>query len=91
MLYGHAVSALLAPEYRAGRWYDVWQFQRGLTSSLFLLLGGFAFSIATTPALDVAYQLSPALVKRAGASACSSCSATRCTFRCAARRPGQRQ
>ena len=48
MLYGHAVSALLAPEYRAGVWFDVWQFQRGLTSSLFLLLSGFAFSVATT-------------------------------------------
>ena len=47
MLYGHTVSALLAPEFRAGTWYDVWQFQRGLTSCLFLLLSGFAFSIAT--------------------------------------------
>jgi uncharacterized membrane protein len=48
MLYGHAVSALLAPEYRAGAWFDVWQFQRGLTAVLFLLLSGFAFSVATT-------------------------------------------
>ena len=48
MLYGHTVSALLATEYRASPWYDAWQFQRGLTSSLFLLLSGFAFSIATT-------------------------------------------
>jgi uncharacterized membrane protein len=47
MLYGHTVTALLAPEYRAGTWYDIWQFQRGLTSCLFLLLSGFAFSIAT--------------------------------------------
>lgn len=48
MLYGHTVSALLAKEYQQGTWFDVWQFQRGLTSSLFMLLGGFAFSIATT-------------------------------------------
>jgi uncharacterized membrane protein len=48
MLYGHAVSALLAPEYRAGAWFDAWQFQRGLTAVLFLLLSGFAFSVATT-------------------------------------------
>lgn len=48
MVYGHTVSAVLAPEYRTGLWFDVWQFQRGLTSSLFLLLSGFAFSIATT-------------------------------------------
>ena len=46
MMYGHTVAALLAPEYQQGTWYDVWQFQRGLTSSLFLLLGGFAFSLA---------------------------------------------
>ena len=48
MLYGHTASALLAPQYQVGRWFDVWQFQRGLTSSLFLLLGGFAFSLATS-------------------------------------------
>jgi uncharacterized membrane protein len=48
MLYGHAVDALLAPQYRTGPIYDLWQFQRGLTSSLFLLLSGFAFSVATT-------------------------------------------
>jgi uncharacterized membrane protein len=48
MVYGHTVSALLAREYRAGPWFDAWTFQRGLTSSLFLLLSGFAFAIATT-------------------------------------------
>jgi uncharacterized membrane protein len=47
MLYGHTVTALLAPAYQQGTWFDVWQFQRGLTSSLFMLLGGFAFSLAT--------------------------------------------
>ena len=47
MLYGHTIDALLAPAYRAGLWFDAWQFQRGLTSSLFLILSGFAFSIAT--------------------------------------------
>src|SRR5262245_42584991 len=47
MLYGHTIDALLAPEYRGGVWFDAWQFQRGLTSSLFLMLSGFAFSIAT--------------------------------------------
>ena len=47
MLYGHTVTALLAPVYQQGTWFDVWQIQRGLTSSLFMLLGGFAFSIAT--------------------------------------------
>jgi len=47
MLYGHAIDALLAPAYKAGTWHSAWQFQRGLTSSLFLLLSGFAFSVAT--------------------------------------------
>jgi uncharacterized membrane protein len=47
MLYGHAIDALLAPVYKAGAWHTAWQFQRGLTSSLFLLLAGFAFSVAT--------------------------------------------
>jgi uncharacterized membrane protein len=47
MVYGPSVDALLARQYRAGTWFDVWQFQRGLTSCLFLLLSGFAFSIAT--------------------------------------------
>ena len=64
MLYGHSVSALLAPEYRAGTWFDVWQFQRGLTSSLFLLLSGFAFSVATTRRWSSHMRLSPAVLKR---------------------------
>ncbi len=64
MLYGHTTSALLAPAYQAGRWYDIWQFQRGLTSSLFLLLGGFAFSIATTRHWASHLRWSPALAKR---------------------------
>jgi uncharacterized membrane protein len=64
MLYGHTASALLAPEYQAGRWFDVWQFQRGLTSSLFLLLGGFAFSIATSRHWGSHVRFSSAVIKR---------------------------
>jgi uncharacterized membrane protein len=64
MLYGHTTSALLAPEYQAGRWFQVWQFQRGLTSSLFLLLGGFAFSIATSRHWAAHVQWSPAILRR---------------------------
>ena len=64
MLYGHTASALLAPEYQTGRWFAVWQFQRGLTSSLFLLLGGFAFSIATSRHWASHVSWSPAVVKR---------------------------
>jgi uncharacterized membrane protein len=64
MLYGHTTSALLAPRYQTGRWFDIWQFQRGLTSSLFLLLGGFAFSIATSRRWTSHMRLSAAWVKR---------------------------
>ena len=64
MVYGHTISALLAPEYRSGPWYDVWMFQRGLTSSLFLLLSGFAFSIATTRHWPAHMYVSPAVLKR---------------------------
>lgn len=64
MLYGHTTSALLAPRYQVGQWFDIWQFQRGLTSSLFLLLGGFAFSIATSRRWASHMRWSPALLKR---------------------------
>ena len=50
--------------YQDGRWFDIWQFQRGLTSSLFLLLGGFAFSIATGRHWASHLRWSPALLKR---------------------------
>jgi uncharacterized membrane protein len=64
MLYGHAVSALLDPRYRTGTWFDVWTFQRGLTSCLFLLLSGFAFSIATARHWTLHTAVSPAILKR---------------------------
>lgn len=64
MLYGHTVQALLDPRYQAGAWFDVWQFQRGLTSSLFLLLSGFAFSVATTRHWQSHLSWSPALARR---------------------------
>lgn len=65
MLYGHAVDALLAPAHRQGAVYDAWQFQRGLTSCLFLMLSGFAFSIATARHWTSHLSLTPAVLKRA--------------------------
>jgi heparan-alpha-glucosaminide N-acetyltransferase-like protein len=47
MVEGHTLDALLASSYRAGPVFSAWVFQRGLTSCLFLLLAGFAFSVAT--------------------------------------------
>jgi len=64
MVYGHTVSALLAREYRAGPWFDAWMFQRGLTSSLFLLLSGFAFAIATTRHWPAHARVTPAVWRR---------------------------
>jgi len=64
MVAGHTSSALLAPEYRAGPWFEVWTFQRGLTSALFLLLSGFAFSLATTRHWPLHVRRSPAVFKR---------------------------
>ena len=68
MLYGHTTSALLAPRYQTGRWFDIWQFQRGLKSSLFLLLGGFAFSIATSRHWSSHLRWSPTWLKLAASS-----------------------
>jgi len=64
MLYGHTVSALLHPRYQTGTWFDLWVFQRGLTSTLFLLLSGFAFSIATGRHWTSHAQWSPAVLRR---------------------------
>ena len=68
MLYGHTVSALLAPRYQTGTWFEVWIFQRGLTSTLFLLLSGFAFSIATGRHWSSHGQLSWAVLRRAASA-----------------------
>jgi uncharacterized membrane protein len=64
MLYGHTVAALLGPQYQRGAWFDLWQFQRGLTSGLFMLAGGFAFSIATGRHWEAHVRWSPAVVTR---------------------------
>jgi uncharacterized membrane protein len=64
MLYGHTVAALLAPQYQQGTWFEIWVFQRGLTSCLFLLLSGFAFSIATSKYWASHGTFSPALLRR---------------------------
>jgi uncharacterized membrane protein len=66
MLYGHTVSAVLASEYRTGLWFEIWTFQRGLTSSLFFLLSGFAFSIATTRHWTTHLRPGAPLLKRLG-------------------------
>jgi uncharacterized membrane protein len=48
MVQGHTLDALLDRAYQSEPWYGAWLFQRGLTSCVFLMLSGFAFSVATT-------------------------------------------
>lgn len=64
MISGHTSSALLSRSYHASEWFNVWQFQRGLTSALFLLLAGFAFSVATSRHWPSHVTASPAVRKR---------------------------
>lgn len=64
MVAGHTSSGLLAAEYQSGPWFDAWTFQRGLTSGLFLLLSGFAFSLATTRHWGSHLRPSPQVFKR---------------------------
>lgn len=64
MLYGHAVDALLAPQFRSGPLFQAWTFQRGLTSCLFLLLSGFAFSVATVRHWPSHLSLTPTVLRR---------------------------
>ena len=64
MITGHTVSGLLDPSYASAPWFPAWQFQRGLTSSLFLLLSGFAFGVATSRRWASHVRLSPAVFRR---------------------------
>ena len=64
MVFGHTTSALLSDAYRVGDWVDIWTFQRGLTSGLFLLLAGLAFSVATSRHWPAHTHVSGALLKR---------------------------
>lgn len=47
MVQGHTLHVLLRAGYEADFWFGPWLFLRGLTSCLFLLLSGFAFSVVT--------------------------------------------
>ncbi|MEQ1910258.1 MAG: heparan-alpha-glucosaminide N-acetyltransferase domain-containing protein [Vicinamibacterales bacterium] len=64
MISGHTVSGLLDPAYTSAPWFPAWQFQRGLTSSLFLLLSGFAFGVATSRRWASHVRLSPSVFRR---------------------------
>ncbi len=64
MVQGHTLEALLDRAYESRPWFGAWVFQRGLTSCLFLMLSGFAFSVATARHWSTHTRLSWALVSR---------------------------
>jgi uncharacterized membrane protein len=47
MVQGHAIDAVLAPEFRTGTIHGAWLWLRGLTSVAFLVVAGLAFHLAT--------------------------------------------
>jgi uncharacterized membrane protein len=47
MVQGHAIDAVLAPEFRTGAIHGAWLWLRGLTSVAFLFVAGLAFHLAT--------------------------------------------
>lgn len=47
MIQGHTIHQLLNPVYEDAPVFQAWLFLRGLTSCMFLLLSGFAFSVAS--------------------------------------------
>jgi uncharacterized membrane protein len=47
MVQGHAIDAVLAPEFRAGAVHGAWLWLRSLTSVAFLFVAGLSFHLAT--------------------------------------------
>src|SRR5688572_13877118 len=52
MIQGHTIDALLGQAYRAGPWFELWTFTRGLTSTTFLITAGMAHVLANKAARD---------------------------------------
>lgn len=64
MVQGHTLHVLLQPGYESDFWFGPWLFLRGLTSCLFLLLSGFAFSVVTDRHWEDFLSLTPRLTRR---------------------------
>ncbi|HQZ40595.1 MAG TPA: heparan-alpha-glucosaminide N-acetyltransferase domain-containing protein [Vicinamibacterales bacterium] len=64
MIQGHTIDAVLVPSARAGTWFAVWSFLRGLTSCTFLMLSGVVFTIATLRHWPLHLELGMAVVGR---------------------------
>jgi uncharacterized membrane protein len=64
MVQGHTLEALIDRSYQGRPLFNLWVFQRGLTSCLFLMLSGFAFSVATGRHWNNHTRLSRASISR---------------------------
>lgn len=58
MILGHSLNVLLDPSYQQGPAFQILLFLRGLTSCTFLLLSGFAFTVASSHYWDAHLHLS---------------------------------
>jgi uncharacterized membrane protein len=64
MLVGHSLDRFLGEPYRASRIYVDYQFVRGITSALFLMVSGFSFVIASFKYWDDYTHWSPRMWAR---------------------------
>jgi uncharacterized membrane protein len=64
MLFGHTLHAFLGEPWRLGKVYNEYQFYRGITSALFLMVSGFSFVVASFKYWDDYIRLSPRLLAR---------------------------
>ncbi len=61
MLFGHSLDRFLGEPWRSGQLYGDYQFVRGITSALFLMVSGFSFVVASFGHWDDYIRWSPRL------------------------------
>ncbi|MBN2343880.1 MAG: DUF1624 domain-containing protein [Deltaproteobacteria bacterium] len=64
MLVGHTLHHFLGEPWRSGEAYNEYQFFRGITSALFLMVSGFSFVVASFKYWDDYTHISPRLIAR---------------------------
>lgn len=64
MLFGHTMQHYLAEPWRSSEFWQRYQFVRGVTSTMFLLVSGFSFAIATYKYWEDYLKWSPRLAGR---------------------------
>ncbi len=65
MLVGHSLHHFLGEPWRSSHAYNEYQFFRGITSALFLMVSGFSFVVASFKYWDDYTSISPRLIARA--------------------------